>query len=319
VDIMKPTIIFFACLSIAGLGVAQISAAGWKTQVDTPQISCAGGTQVSRSITVCAPSSGTNPTGLIAGFSLQWMTCDAYAANANQWFDSEDPRLGKASFSGNANLSRYNVVSGECVTVDVGDFLFDQGASTNGSGNLSCGTCYIFRAFGHATNTLKRSEFTNNLNCSTLDCGGGDNQCTFSFSWWRRFGGECDPGPDFSASSAPAVPWPVAALTLGTVTYSDAQLVCILGIPANGNGLIALAHQLIAAKLNAAKNGSLPPSIAACVADTDALIGGLVISPVGTDFLDPSATSALITCLANYNEGAVGPGSCGEPDPGLDG
>jgi hypothetical protein len=299
---MKRAIIFFACLSIAGVAIA-----GKKEAMDTPQISCAGGTQVSRSITICAPGSGT---GLPAGFSLQWMTCDAYAANGNQWFDSEDLRLSKASFSGNANASRYNLAPGECVTINVGDFLFDAGASTNSSGNLTCGTCYVFRAFGHATNTLDRSAFTNDLNCSTLDCGGGENQCTFTFSEWRILGGECDTGPDVihirPLADAPAF----TPLTLGGVSYTVGQLVCILSTPANDNGLIALAHQLIAAKLNAAKNGSLPASVAACVADADALIGGLLIPPVGTGFLDPSATPELTSCLANYNGGGVGPGVC---------
>jgi hypothetical protein len=310
---MKPTVIFIACLSIAGFAAA----AAKKSQMDTPQISCAGSTQVSRSITVCAPG-GTDATGLPAGFSLQWMTCDAIAANGEQWFTSDDLRLWKASFSGEANSSRYNLAPGECVTINVGDFLFDSGASTSSSSNLTCGTCYVFRAFGHATSTIGRSAFTDNLNCSTLDCGGGEGACTFTFSDWRvLLGTECH-GQDFRAM-VDAAPWPVASLTLGSVTYFDLQLGCILGTPANGNGLVALAHQLIAAKLNEAKNGSLPPSVAACVADADALIGGLVIPPIGTDFLDPSAIAALTTCLANYNEGAVGPGSCGEPDPGLDG
>jgi hypothetical protein len=319
----KTVVIFFACLSIAGLifggsaGTTHTSAAGKKT-IDTPQISCAGGTQVSRNITVCAPNVGTNPTGAPAGFSLQWMTCDAYAANGNQWYASDDPRLRKASFSGNANLSRYNLAPGECVTVNVGDFLFDEGASTNSSSNLSCGTCYVFRAFGHATNTLNRSAFTDNLNCSTLDCGGGDGSCTFTFSDWRILGPECAHGQDNPTTTLIENGWPVTSLTLGTETYQDVQLTCILNSPANGNGLVALAHQLIAAKLNQAKIGSLPPNVATCVGDADALIGGLVIPPIGTDFLDPSATTTLTQCLANYNEGAVGPGSCGEPDPGPD-
>jgi hypothetical protein len=288
--------------------------------VNTPQISCAGGTQVSRSITVCAPSSGT---GLPAGFSLQWMTCDALAANGGQWFDSDDPRLRKASFSGNANSSRYNLSPGQCVTVNVGDFLFDAGASTNSPAPLSCGTCYVFRAFGHATSTLTRSDFTADLTCSTLPCGGG-NQCTFTFSDWRTIGVPCDPGADMvSRISASAVrnlseTWPSTTITLGTVEYTAGRATCILATPADGNGLIELAHQLIAAKLNVAKNGEPPASIAACISDADALIGTMVVPPLGTGFLDPSATSALTSCLASYNEGAVGPGACLPPDPGED-
>ena len=141
-------------------------------RIDTPQIFCASTTQTSINITVCAPNSGTSATGLPAGFSIQWMTCSDYAANGNQWFASDDPRLCKASFSGNASSSRYVLAPGECVTVNVGDFLFDEGTSTTCSGALQCGVCYLFRAFGHATSAFNRSDFTNNLTCSTLDCGG---------------------------------------------------------------------------------------------------------------------------------------------------
>ncbi len=109
---MRKQISFAILLTLAGIPQV-VAAAGRKGQIDTPQISCAGGTQVSRSITICASNSGAGATGLPAGFSLQWMTCDDYAANANQWFTSEDPRLSKASFSGNANASRYNLVASE--------------------------------------------------------------------------------------------------------------------------------------------------------------------------------------------------------------
>jgi hypothetical protein len=71
--------------------------------------------------------------------------------------------LCKASFSGNANLSRYNLPAGGCVPVNLGEFLFDEGASTNCARALVCGTDYVFRAFGHATNALNRSDFTANL------------------------------------------------------------------------------------------------------------------------------------------------------------
>ena len=109
--------------------------------------------------------------------------------------------------------------------------------------------------------------------------------------------------------------WPLTTVTLGTVTYTPGQLRCFLDTPANDNGLTALAHQLIAAKLNVARNGDAPASVAACINDADALIGSLV---VGRDFLDMSATAALTACLASYNEGAIGPGACVPPDDGGD-
>src|SRR5215216_803841 len=68
-------------------------------KMSTPSISKAGSSQVTIQIQFTA---GT-PTGAPAGFSLQWMTAADYAANGNQWYASDDTRLCKASFSGNAN------------------------------------------------------------------------------------------------------------------------------------------------------------------------------------------------------------------------
>ena len=134
-----------------------------KAKVDAPSLSCAGSTAASINVQVCA-----GPGGAPAGFSLQWETAADYAANGNVWFASEDLRLCKASFSGNANLSRYNLGANQCVTVDVGEFFFDNGASTSCPGALLCGTAYVFQAFAHATSSANRSDFTSTLQCSTL-------------------------------------------------------------------------------------------------------------------------------------------------------
>jgi cysteine-rich repeat protein len=108
--------------------------------------------------------------------------------------------------------------------------------------------------------------------------------------------------------------WPVASLTLGSVSYTKAQLLSILSTSVNGNGLIALAHQTIAAKLNVA-NGADPAAAASSIAAADALIGALVVPPVGNGYLKPSATSALTAALDAYNTGTVGPGHCGDQPP----
>ena len=272
-----------------------------KPKVTTPVISCDGATQVSIKIKVCAPLGGT---GLPAGFSLQWMTVADYVANGNTWYASDDLRLCKASFSGNANLSRYELLAGECVTVNVGEFLFDNGASSNCINALVCGTAYVFRSFGHATNALMRSDFTANLICKTQDCRGGDG-CTYTQGFWKTH------GPTGCLNGNNTNEWPAAALpmTLGTVQYTDLELCSILNKPAAGNGLISLAHQLIAAKLNLAK-GANPTDAAAAIAAADALIGGLVVPPVGAGSLANAVTSALTDALTDYNEGATGPGHC---------
>ncbi len=57
---------------------------------------------------------------------------------------------------------------------------------------------------------------------------------------------------------------------------------------------------------------ALRPSVTDAIAAADALIGGLVIPPVGGGTLAPSATGALTTTLDNYNQGITGPGHCGD-------
>lgn len=110
-------------------------------------------------------------------------------------------------------------------------------------------------------------------------------------------------------------PWPVNSLTLGTVVYTEAQLRLILDAPVNGNGLISLAHQLIAAKLNIA-GGADDTDIAADIAAADALIGALVIPPVGAGYLAPATTSSLVDALTDFNEGTTGPGHCDDEEIG---
>jgi len=107
-------------------------------------------------------------------------------------------------------------------------------------------------------------------------------------------------------------PWPVGTLALGSVTYSELELVTILSEPVRGNGLVSLAKQLIAAKLNQANGACVPTGVAAAITQADALIGGLKVPPVGTGSLSPSTTSALTTILDNYNNGRApgGPAHC---------
>ena len=103
--------------------------------------------------------------------------------------------------------------------------------------------------------------------------------------------------------------WPVTELQLGTVTYTQEQLLSILHQPVRGNGLVLLAHQLIAAKLNVA-NGADSSCIQQTIADADALIGDLVVPPVGNGYLAPRDVSALADVLEDYNEGRLCAQSC---------
>jgi hypothetical protein len=125
--------------------------------------------------------------------------------------------------------------------------------------------------------------------------------CTLTQGFWKTH------GP--SAKGNNTNQWDLTTITLGTVNYTQAQAQAIFDSPVQGNGLISLAHQLIAAKLNIA-NGANGSTIAATIAAADALIGNKVVPPVGGGFLAPSVTSALTTALDNFNSGLTGPGHC---------
>ena len=273
-----------------------------KTALNTPTLACAGSTAASINLQVCVGTSGAP-----AGFSVQWMLKSEY--NQFGWpGNSDDPAnptsFCKASFSGVPSCSGYNLAANICTTVNIGENLFDAcGASATCLGELECGKEYVFRSFAHndPKSGAGKSEFSATITCSTLSCGGGG--CTYSQGYWKTHGPEgCNP-------SSSGNTWPVTGLTIGNVNYTNIQLCNIFNTPAAGNGLIILAHQLIAAKINIA-NGADGSAIAQAIADADALIGNLVIPPVGSGNLSPASTSALVTALANYNEGATGPGHC---------
>jgi len=135
--------------------------------------------------------------------------------------------------------------------------------------------------------------------------------CTYTQGFWKTHG----PVPTGQNQNE----WPADVMTfglmLGDVNYTAAQLQAIFDTQPGGqggsNGLISLAHQLIAAKLNVA-NGADDTAVAAAIAAADTLIGSLVVPPVGSGYLDTSVTSGLTTTLASYNEGLIGPGHCGD-------
>lgn len=175
------------------------------------------------------------------------------------------------------------------------DDLSSRGVGVN---DASCGDSICIRAqYVTGGGNPKVDTHFSEPTAFDIDCG----TCTFSQGHWKTHG----PIPTGNNSNE----WPVNSLTLGTVVYTDLELLSILNASVGGNGLISLAHQLIAAKLNVA-NGADDSAIAATIAAADALIGGLVVPPVGGGSLAPSATGALTTLLDDYNNGIIGPGHC---------
>jgi hypothetical protein len=236
-------------------------------------------------------------SGAPNGFAIQWMSKSAFDATgwpANEydvnsiWCDF----TGQPTFNTDARSSSYQLGTDGAIQVKMGD-LFDE---TGVTGSYLDGVVpgdYVFRVWAKGNGT----PGTGSAKSVTLTASTSNPECTQGF--WKTH-------PDS---------WPVGCtpMLLGTVSYTKTQLLNILNTPAGGNGLIILAHQLIATKLNLC-NGSSPTNIIATVNAADALIGGLVCPPVGGDSLPPSATNGLTNTLDDWNNGII-PGvvACATP------
>ena len=245
------------------------------------------------------------PSGLPNGFAVYWMTQTDYDDYGDVWPDQLSyPSLHWAQFTGAPTLNTgggayttFKLGPGETINVELGDLFDESGLTTNDTGELeyttSSGTDYVLCAYAIGGTGGTRSVYSLNGAGTTT----APVNCTFTLGYWKNH---------------PAAWSSVATLMVGTVTYTNAQLMSILNTPAGGNGLISLAHQLITAKLNILVNGADATAISGTIGAADALIGGLVIPPVGGGFLAPGSTSALTETLDDWNNGIFGPGHCGD-------
>jgi len=236
------------------------------------------------------------PSGLPNGFALWWMDHSTYASYNYQWPETVVAGMGYATFTGTPTLntfggmySSFQLGPNESITIEVGD-LHDESGVNGTTDELVYGEEYYFCAFGVDANGDRDGSLSATLQATTTL----STDCTYTVGYWKTH-------PEM---------WPVLSLDLGGVTYTKQELLDILNQPVQGNGLISLAHQLIAAKLNVA-NGADPSASATAIADAAALIGSLVVPPVGTGYLAPSSTSMTTQSLDDYNNGVTGPGHCG--------
>jgi hypothetical protein len=111
-----------------------------------------------------------------------------------------------------------------------------------------------------------------------------------------------------------ATAWRHYELRMGGTYYAQEEQMDILRTRPNGNGLISLSQQLIAAKLNVAA-GATDEGMERTFAGADTLIGPLVVPPRGAGFRAPIDTVQVTQELIAFNEGSIGPGACLAPDP----
>ena len=226
------------------------------------------------------------PSGAPAGFVVEWMKKSDYD-RIGGWPVDYDPSLIYCAFVGEPTLNLWGASTfllgpSEEATVQPGDLFDETGIVTNYVYELPPGTAFAVRAHVEGDVNGEESAYSSTVFATTS----GTAECTQGF--WKNH-------PEL---------WPpdCTPMLLGTTAYTKEQLLDILNTPANGNGLISLAHQLIAAKLNIC-NGSSGAPLGTTIADADALIDGQVI-PGG--YLAPASTSDLTETLDQYNNGNLG-------------
>lgn len=238
-------------------------------------------------------------SGAPAGFTVQWLPFSDFLANGGQFYAESGGVQSEAHFTGTPTLNTWDGMlttfllgSNALAAVEIGDMRDETGVQRNAPADLELEkeTAYIFRARAIGDGVFEDSEWSNVFIVSSET----NANCTYTQGFWKNH-------PEA---------WPVGSLTLGTASYTQAQLLAILDEPAHGNGLVILAHQLIATLLNL-EQGADDTDIASQVASAQSVIGGLVVPPIGSGYLSPGSVNSLSQDLDDYNNGITGPGHCG--------
>ena len=279
--------IALAVMAVAALGSVVPAAA--QNVLDTPSVRYVDNNRSSITLEVEAGASGAP-----AGFVVEWMKKSDFDAIGGWPADENDYRIIYCQFYGqptwHVSTGNYVLPAGGKVQVVVGDIFDETGLYANYDGELSDVTEYVIRVHAEGNADATESPRSADVYASTAQ---PLQNCTFTQGYWKNH-------PEA---------WPVGSLTLGNNTYTAAQLLQILQTPAGGNGLLILAHQLIAAKLNIA-DGADGSSIGADITNGDNLIGNLSIPPIGSDTLPSSDVDTIANDLNDFNTGKTGPGHC---------
>jgi hypothetical protein len=284
-----PRILILGSVVLLTLGIA---APVFGVPLDAPSAQLLSADRTSIALQVQA-----GPSGAPAGFIVEWLPADEYHALGGWPVTGAGVQVGE--FSGVPTLNAapqtgsYHLGSLESVTIVLGRLFDETGVACTNREELPEGTTFMIRVCASAGNGLESSAPSATLAAATLPPNEYD--CTLTQGFWKNH---------------PESWLRVSSIALGTVTYSRTQLLDILGQPARGNGLVSLAHQLIAARLNLLLGATAPPGVAAAIVQADALIGGRIVPPIGSGTLSPGLTSGLTDLLDDFNSGRLGPGHC---------
>ena len=291
-------IALFACVSCMLLARSAMSAS---VDLDAPTL--ASPDPLASSFVHLDVTAGAS--GAPNGFLIQWMTQSQFDLLGDQWpADPASPLIKSAIFIGFPSLNTVDGTTsfllGANATADIqiGDIFDETGIQSSDRNEMSEATPYVFRVRANGDSgdpTGGGTSFASGLGqppSAFSDTHHASTKAPTAFTDCVKTQGYWKNHPDA---------WPVSAVKIGNVIYSKAQLLLIFDTPAAGNGLIFLVHQLTAAKLNIAAGAIAPAAVLAEIAAADALIGNLIVPPIGTGFLAPGVTSHLTDDLDGFN------------------
>jgi hypothetical protein len=238
------------------------------------------------------------PGGAPAGFVVEWLPADQFFALGG--WPISTASVNGSDFTGVPTLNvtpgseSFRLGAGEVTEVVIGELFDETGIETSENAELAEGTEYVVRVRAVADLPgLEQGANSTTITCTTSPRTSTD--CTVSLGYWTKH-------PESWSR--------VASIKLGSVTYTRAEIIAILRQPARGNGLVSLAHQLIATRLNMLLGVVPPASVSNAVAQADAAIGSTVVPPVGGGRLVPCSTRRLTKTLRSFNNGSLGPDRC---------
>ncbi|MBI5169554.1 MAG: hypothetical protein HZA61_08710 [Candidatus Eisenbacteria bacterium] len=281
-----------ALFLLAAASLAAVRAQAQDVTLDAPELTPVLAGQGKVRVTIEAGASGAPE-----GFSVWWMPRSRFEEYGSNWNNVPTWARRSASFVGEASLNtwgeqtqNFQLGGYSRLDVELGDLFDESGVLGAVADELSPAVEYVMTAFANAPQGTHAAFSAAVYSVTQVS---GDN-CTYTQGYWKTH-------PEA---------WPVSSLTLGTVSYTKTQLLAILAQPVQGNGLVSLARQLIAAKLNLAA-GASPSAIASIITMADGLIAGRVVPPNGSGSRTTSSTSVITQALDDFNNGLSGPGHCG--------
>jgi hypothetical protein len=272
-------------------------------EMDVPAVD-----QAAQATTIINLNVTAGVSGAPNGFTIEWMLASTFDQIGGWPGDPNDARIQSAIYVGaptlniNEGTTSFMLGPDETANVEIGDIFDETGVLASNLSELAVGSQYVIRVkangdaglpgggggvvVGEPTHLISPSAYspTYRFNTKTND---GLQECVRSQGYWKTH-------PNA---------WPVGSLRLGNVIYSKNQLLLIWNTPAEGNGLISLAHQLMAAKLNIISGAVAPSAVLSAIAGADALIsiGNKIIPPIGSGYLAPSGASGVADILEAFN------------------